>query len=93
MTEIIGGLLEAVGGLVAKLYPAWILADFITGGLSLLYVALTGGLAGLLGEVAINTVIGAIPLPFNLLMIFFISPAYLIIQIIVFALLFVGLQK
>ena len=44
MAEIIGSLLEAVGSFLAKLYPPWILADFIIGGLSLLYVAATEGL-------------------------------------------------
>ena len=93
MAEIIGGLIEAVGSLVAKLYLPWIVADFIIGGLSLLYVALTGGLAGLLGEVAINAAIGAIPFPFNLLAIFYISPVYLILQIIVFASLFLAFSR
>jgi hypothetical protein len=57
MAEIFGGLLEAVGGLLAKLYPPWIIADVIMGVVSLLYVAVTGGLAGLLGEVDINAAI------------------------------------
>lgn len=89
MAEIIGGLLEAVVGLLAKLYLPWIVADFIMGGLSLLYVAVTGGLAGLIGEVAINAAAGAIPFPFNLLAIFYISPVYLILQIIIFAIIMV----
>ena len=50
-------MLEAVGGLLAKLYPPWIIADVIMGVVSLLYVAVTGGLAGLLGEVDINAAI------------------------------------
>jgi hypothetical protein len=90
MGEIVGGLLAGISGIIAKLYPAWIFADFIMGGLSLLYVAITGELAGLLGEVAINAAIGAIPFPFNLLAIFYISPVYLVLQIIVFAILFVA---
>lgn len=89
MAGIIGGLIASIGGFVAKLYPAWLLADFIMGGLSLLYVALTGGFAGLLGEVAINAAVGAIPFPFNLLAIFYIAPVYIILQIIVFAILYV----
>lgn len=93
MAEIIGGLLEALGSLIAKLYLPWIMADFIMGGISLLYVAVTGGLAGLLGEVATNAAIGAIPFPFNLLAIFYISPVYLILQIIVFALFFLAFSR
>ena len=93
MAGIIGGLLEVVGSLVAKLYPAWIVADFIMGGLSLLYIALAGGLVDLLGELVINATIGGIPFPFNLLAIFYLSPVYLILQIIMFALLFVAFSK
>jgi hypothetical protein len=63
------------------------------GGLSLLYITLAGGLAGLLGEVATNAAIGAIPFSFNLLAIFYISPVYLSLQIIVFALLFVAFSR
>jgi hypothetical protein len=67
MAEIIGGLLGAVSSYLAKLYPPWIIADVIIGFVSLLYVTVTGGLVGLIGEVAINVAVGAIPFPFNLL--------------------------
>ena len=61
MAEIVEGLLEVVGGFLAKLYSPWILADLILGALSLLYVAATGGLADLITEVATNAAIGATP--------------------------------
>lgn len=89
MAEIIEGLLEAIGSFLAKLYPPWILADLILGGVSLLYVAATGGLAELITEIAMNAAIGAISFPFNLIAVFYISPIYLILQIVLFVILFV----
>lgn len=93
MAEIFGELLEAIGSFLAKLYPPWIIADVIMGVVSLLYVAVTGGLAGLLGEVAMNAAIGAIPFPFNLLAVFYISPFYLILQIILFVVLLFAFEE
>jgi hypothetical protein len=93
MAEIIEGLISAIGSFLAKLYPAWILADLILGGLSLLFVAATGGLAELIGGVAINAAIGAIPFPFNLIAVFYIAPIYLMLQIILFVIIFIVLES
>jgi len=93
MAEIIEGLLEAITSFLAKLYPPWILADLILGAISLLYVAATGGLAELISEVALNAAIGAIPFPFNFIAIFYITPVYLIIQIVLFVILLIVFES
>jgi hypothetical protein len=89
MAETIENLLEAVGSFLAKLYPPWLLADLILGGVSLLYVAATGGLADLITELALNAAIGAIPFPFNLIAVFYFTPVYLILQILLCVILLV----
>lgn len=86
-------MLEAVGSFLAKLYPPWIIADVVMGVVSLLYVAVTGGLAGLLGEVAINAAIGAIPFPLNFLVVFYVSPIYLVLQIVLFIILLFAFER
>ena len=93
MAEIIGTVLAGIGGVVAKLYPAWILADFISSGISLLVIYAIGSLAGLFSEIVINTAIGAIPFPFNLLAFFYISPLYFVFQLALFIVLLLFLKK
>ncbi len=93
MAEIIARLLAGIAGIIAKLYPAWILADLISSGISFLVVYATGGLAEILGEIAINSAIGVIPFPFNLLVFFYISPFYFILQLLLFIILLLLLRQ
>ena len=66
MSEIIGGLTKYVG--------LWFTAGFIASALTLSVIFLTGGLVGLTSELVTNAVIESLPLPFNLLVGWYIDP-------------------
>ncbi len=67
-----------------KLYALWVLADFITWGLTLLYVWLTESLVDILSELFVSLALGLIPFPFNILAIWQIDPLSIIFQTVVF---------
>jgi hypothetical protein len=67
-----------------RLYGIWVLADFITWGLTLLYVGLTGSLVDVLSELFVSLALGLIPFPFNILAIWQIDPLSMIFQTVVF---------
>jgi len=69
---------------LVKLYGIWVLADFITWGLSSLYVWLTRSLVDLLSALFISWAFGLIPFPFNILAVWQIDPLSIILQTVVF---------
>jgi hypothetical protein len=89
MAEIVDEIGKAVASFLVKFYFPWVLADVISWIVSLLFVLARGGLPSLITEAFMDLAIGAIPVPFNLLAIYCLSPLYLILQLVLFAVLFV----
>jgi hypothetical protein len=68
----------------------WVIADLIVWGLTLLYILLTGGIIDTFTELLIGLVLGLIPFPFNLIVIWQIDPVSIILQSIIFIVLVVA---
>ena len=70
--------------ILIRLYGYWLLSDLIVWIISLPYVLLTAGTSGIISELFVSLVLGAIPFPINIIVNWQINAYSVVFQTVVF---------